>query len=219
MCPTDEQTTQRLYATYPLDLDPPETVDEPDWEAEAETVGDDSNNDLNEAEDFFTRAASLEDAFQYHEDGNLSHYEGNVGGEEQLVRVAEDDDYHSSYYMLRAEQYNTLFSVVEVGEDENLLTNNVEYSGIRFGAASTQVPEEKGGTQSFLQYTLIRPTRTAEENRPLVILTKINGFLALTLVDSACTTDAVSPDFARVAGIGAEALDKEIPLQLGTAGS
>ena len=53
----------------------------------------------------------------------------------------------------------------------------------------------------------------------MVILTKINGFLALTLVDSACTTDAVSPDFACVAGIGAEALEKEIPLQLGTTGS
>ena len=38
-------------------------------------------------------------------------------------------------------------------------------------------------------------------------------------MDSACTTDAVSPDFARVSGLGAEALEKEIPLQLGTAGS
>jgi hypothetical protein len=50
-------------------------------------------------------------------------------------------------------------------------------------------------------------------------LTKINKFLALTLIDTACTTEAVSPEFARIAGVKPEVLDVSIPLQLGTAGS
>lgn len=158
MCPTDEHTTQRLYATYPIELDPPETVDEPDWEAEAETAGDESDDNRKEAEDFFARAASLEDVFQYQGEGERIHQEGNTGREEQLVRVAEgDNDYHSSYYRLDAEQYNALFSVVEVGEEDDSLENNVEYSGIWFGAVNTHDEPSQESTKHSLQYTLIRP--------------------------------------------------------------
>ena len=158
VCPTDEHTTQRLYATYPIELDPPETVDEPDWEAEAETAGDESDDNRKEAEDFFARAASLEDVFQYQGEGERIHQEGNTGREEQLVRVAEgDNDYHSSYYRLDAEQYNALFSVVEVGEEDDSLENNVEYSGIWFGAVNTHDEPSQESTKHSLQYTLIRP--------------------------------------------------------------
>ena len=217
VCPTDNQTMQQLYATYPVELDPPGTVDEPYWDAE---VTGNSDEERDEAEDFFARAASPDDAIEYLEEEESSNHDGTAHCEERLVRVAEgDNDFHSTYYQSQAEQYNALFSVVEVDEDDKSLTNNVEYLGIRFSAVSTHPLERRPATKNSLCYTLIRPVRTSEENCLLVILTKINGSLALTLVDSACTTDAVSPDSVCVVGIGAEALEKEIPLQLGTAGS
>ena len=42
---------------------------------------------------------------------------------------------------------------------------------------------------------------------------------ALTLFDSGCSIDAMSPEFARVAGLSTFKLDNPIPLQLGCVGS
>ncbi|KAJ7632008.1 hypothetical protein B0H17DRAFT_890247, partial [Mycena rosella] len=47
----------------------------------------------------------------------------------------------------------------------------------------------------------------------------INGQKAFTLFDSGCTTEACSPDFARVAGIKVFPIQTAVTLQLGTAGS
>ena len=216
VCAAEHQAAQRLHSTQPVEHDPPGTVEEPDWEAEATNAMQEDNTECEEAEDFFARVALLSDA--YNHPGEEDDEEVEVDEQnERFVRVVDgDDDYHSSYYATEADQYNALFAVMEITDEEDTLTDNVEYSGIRFGAVSDSAPQKE---QQVQQSTLIRPVRTPDENRPLVILTKINGFLALTLVDSACTTDAVSPDFARVSGLGVEALEKEIPLQLGTAGS
>ncbi|KAJ7150446.1 hypothetical protein C8R43DRAFT_829719, partial [Mycena crocata] len=53
----------------------------------------------------------------------------------------------------------------------------------------------------------------------LTAYVKINGKAAFALFDSGCTTEACSPDFARVAGIQVFPIQSEITLQLGTAGS
>ncbi|KZT63163.1 hypothetical protein DAEQUDRAFT_645421, partial [Daedalea quercina L-15889] len=47
----------------------------------------------------------------------------------------------------------------------------------------------------------------------------INGLQALVLLDSGSTTDSISPDFARVAGIAAFELENPAILQLGCVGS
>ncbi|KAJ7132031.1 hypothetical protein C8R44DRAFT_579311, partial [Mycena epipterygia] len=47
----------------------------------------------------------------------------------------------------------------------------------------------------------------------------INGHKAFTLFDSGCTTEAISPDFCRVANIRVFPIESEVVLQLGTAGS
>lgn len=48
---------------------------------------------------------------------------------------------------------------------------------------------------------------------------RINGVKALTLFDSGCSIDAISPEFARVANLTTFKLDTPIPLQLGCVGS
>ncbi|KAJ6478845.1 hypothetical protein C8R47DRAFT_922643, partial [Mycena vitilis] len=53
----------------------------------------------------------------------------------------------------------------------------------------------------------------------LTAYVKVNGKEAFALFDSGCTTEACSPDFARVAGIKVFPIVSEITLQLGTAGS
>ncbi|KAF8210624.1 hypothetical protein K438DRAFT_1459130, partial [Mycena galopus ATCC 62051] len=48
---------------------------------------------------------------------------------------------------------------------------------------------------------------------------EVNGQKAFTLFDSGCTTDTISPDFARVAKLTVFPIETAITLQLGTAGS
>ncbi|KAF8131717.1 hypothetical protein K438DRAFT_1998848 [Mycena galopus ATCC 62051] len=64
-----------------------------------------------------------------------------------------------------------------------------------------------------------RPARTKPENFCLTGYVKVNGMGAFALFDSGCTTEACSPDFARVAGLKVFPIHSEITLQLGTAGS
>ncbi|KAL0952526.1 hypothetical protein HGRIS_006787 [Hohenbuehelia grisea] len=67
--------------------------------------------------------------------------------------------------------------------------------------------------------TLERPRRTAAVNRCLVAMVNINGVDALTLFDSGCTADSLSPEFALNARVKAEQLKSPVTLQLGTVGS
>ncbi|KAF7369281.1 WD40 repeat-like protein [Mycena venus] len=64
-----------------------------------------------------------------------------------------------------------------------------------------------------------RPARSKAENFCLTSYVKVNGREAFALFDSGCTTEACSPDFARVAGIEVFPIQSEVTLQLGTAGS
>ncbi len=53
------------------------------------------------------------------------------------------------------------------------------------------------------------------EHKCLTMYAKINGVQALTLFDSGCSIDAISPEFAKVANLSTFKLDTPIPLQLG----
>ena len=67
--------------------------------------------------------------------------------------------------------------------------------------------------------TMSRPERRDGEQLCLAAYIKINGVNAYTLFDSGSTTDAVSPDFTRIANIAIYELEKPLTLQLGCAGS
>ncbi|KAJ7579056.1 hypothetical protein C8J56DRAFT_1059298 [Mycena floridula] len=64
-----------------------------------------------------------------------------------------------------------------------------------------------------------RPKRTAKQKRCLTAWFEINGLKAYTLCDSGSTTDALSPDFTRVAKIKAHELENPVNVVLGTVGS
>ncbi|KAE9395963.1 hypothetical protein BT96DRAFT_825493 [Gymnopus androsaceus JB14] len=64
-----------------------------------------------------------------------------------------------------------------------------------------------------------RPLRESAENRCLSAMLEINGVDAFVLFDSGSTSDALSPDFARVAHTDVFQLDNPVTLQLGTKGS
>src|ERR1700720_2231627 len=65
----------------------------------------------------------------------------------------------------------------------------------------------------------MHPKRVNGEDICLVAYVSINGIRAYMLFDSGSTTDAVSPDLARVAELPLLALDKPVTLQLGCSGS
>jgi len=64
-----------------------------------------------------------------------------------------------------------------------------------------------------------RPPRTEKDNRCFITKMKVNGLEALVLLDSGCTSDSISPDFAQVAKMKVYELEEQVPLQLGTVGS
>src|ERR1700722_19721550 len=67
--------------------------------------------------------------------------------------------------------------------------------------------------------TIMRPKRVNGEDICLAAYVSINGIRAYTLFDSGSTTDAMSPDLARVAELPLLALDEPVMLQLGCSGS
>ena len=67
--------------------------------------------------------------------------------------------------------------------------------------------------------TVTRPERENGEDLCLAGYITINGVKAYTLFDSGSTTDAISPDFARVSNVPILRLEKPATLQLGCSGS
>jgi hypothetical protein len=66
---------------------------------------------------------------------------------------------------------------------------------------------------------LDRPVRKKEEAQTFLAMVKVNGQKAVALFDSGCTTDAISPELARIADLKVYELKEQVPLQLGTKGS
>src|ERR1700723_1368152 len=65
---------------------------------------------------------------------------------------------------------------------------------------------------------ITHPKHVNGEDICLAAYVSINGIRAYTLFDSGSTTDAVSPNLARVAELPLLALDKPVTLQLGCSG-
>jgi Retroviral aspartyl protease len=88
--------------------------------------------------------------------------------------------------------------------------------------AMSEAPEPTRAYRSSMRRpigTMTRPIRVNDEDLCLAAYVTINGVKAYTLFDSGSTTDAVSPDFTRVANVPIYELEKPLTLQLGCAGS
>jgi hypothetical protein len=64
-----------------------------------------------------------------------------------------------------------------------------------------------------------QPEREARYQRTISVLLDVGGIKANVLLDTGCTTDAVSPDFARVAGLKPLELTQQVGLSLAVKGS
>jgi hypothetical protein len=64
-----------------------------------------------------------------------------------------------------------------------------------------------------------RPPRTEEENKCFIARMMLHNLEAYVLLNSGCTTDSISPEFAMSANLKAHELEEPVPLQLGTVGS
>jgi len=66
---------------------------------------------------------------------------------------------------------------------------------------------------------LERPTRMKAETKTFIIMVKINGQEAIVLLDSGCTTEAISLEMVQIVGLKVHQLTEQIPIELGMKGS
>ena len=66
---------------------------------------------------------------------------------------------------------------------------------------------------------IVRPPHTEKDNRCFVAKMKLHDLEAYVLLDSGCTSDSTSPEFATSANLKVHELEEPVPLQLGTVGS
>jgi hypothetical protein len=63
------------------------------------------------------------------------------------------------------------------------------------------------------------PPRTEKDNRCFIAKMKLHNLEAYVLLDSGCTSDSISPEFATSTSLKVHELEEPVPLQLGTVGS
>jgi Retroviral aspartyl protease len=63
------------------------------------------------------------------------------------------------------------------------------------------------------------PSKNKKETRVFITMVKVNSQEAVALLDSGCTTDMLSQELVRIAGIKVYKLTDQVPIQLGTRGS
>jgi hypothetical protein len=66
---------------------------------------------------------------------------------------------------------------------------------------------------------LERPIHSRKETQTFIIMVKVNSQKAVALLDSGCTTDAVTLELTRIVGLKIYELKEQVQLQLGTRGS
>jgi hypothetical protein len=124
--------------------------------------------------------------------------------------------------------------LVEVSDDESVIESDgadviVYEPRVRFAASRAEeempLPKEEmvdEGTSAKIRKSskkLERPARSTRETRTFLAMMEVNGQAAVTLFDSGCTTDAISPEMVRVVGLKVHELEEQVPVQLGTKGS
>jgi hypothetical protein len=131
-----------------------------------------------------------------------------------LVEVSDSDEEATSDGETIAEGY-----------DEGVYKSRVLIAALR---TKKETPPQKGKkevderTSTAMRKsskTLDRPVRLKNEAKGFIVMVKINGQAAVALLDSGCTTDAMSPELVRVADLKVYKLAEQVPMQLGTRGS
>jgi hypothetical protein len=150
--------------------------------------------------------------FEDDEDYELP-YELQVPSSRGLFELV--DDWHEEEYVSDRDIDNLAKEMAWMMAYTGSFNETIEY----FSALSDEVKAPRGVYLRRSKNPKDRPKRKKSENFCLTGYVEINGQKAFALFDSGCTTEACSPDFARVAGIKVFPIKSEVILQLGTAGS
>jgi len=59
---------------------------------------------------------------------------------------------------------------------------------------------------------LERPRQTKADTKTFIIMVKINGQEVIVLLDSGCTTGAISPEIVQIVGLKVHQLMEQIPI-------
>ncbi|KAK7021279.1 hypothetical protein VNI00_017454 [Paramarasmius palmivorus] len=173
-------------------------------------------------------------------------YGGSMNIEGELFYAIDDPEYHydtgesdqeprtnrGNTHIIEIEQeYNPLedcgpYIIIEDDIDISIFPR-IDLDQYRFedalNAINTSNAPEASTTNVKLRRSsrkIQRPNRGgAAERRPLVALVKLNGQWALTMFDSGCTLECLSPNFARLTNTKVYPLAEQHSLQLGTVGS
>jgi hypothetical protein len=152
------------------------------------------------------------------------HYEGEPMGSQY---TSQDEDYpldvyddYDGYEEPQSDGDNTELQHFAFRVEEDIAP---EITG-RYASLGTIDPDEDqdSAMRSSMRRVvghMNRPLRRPEEVQCLAAYVNINGVEAYTLFDSGSTTDAISPDFARVAELPLYVLEQPMTLKLGCVGS
>jgi hypothetical protein len=178
-----------------------------------------------------------EEDTEYSVDPNGSQYES---GNDEFPLNAFDDymevkgsDEDSDIVYIRAareispSQMKELMSIAHTDSvSERSMTAATDNTSTGNQNVSLRTMEDVKDVPRQYRYRLVKPTGTTTrperengEDLCLAGYVTINGVKAYTLFDSGSTTDAVSPDFARVSNVPILRLEKPATLQLGCSGS
>ena len=150
-----------------------------------------------------------------------------------LVEVSDDEDVSENsslgqdveefFDKLSKEETEAIDSDTEV--DEDVYESRVLIAALKEGKELPSPKTRNSSNEGTLttirksSKTLERPLRTKEENKTFVAMVKVNGQEAIVLLDSGCTTDAISPEMVRVTDLKVYELTEQVLIQLGTRGS
>lgn len=142
--------------------------------------------------------------------------------EEHPGLITDEDDLEGSQYMSDLDDYED-YRAMNDSEDSSSGDEIVYLQGMktrenRKGEPETKTHEYRASLEKP-EDPMSRPKRSEAERRTLSMYVDINGVRAYTMFDTGSTANAISPDFARLAGIPVNPLLEPVPLQLGCIGS
>jgi hypothetical protein len=166
------------------------------------------------------------DGSQYSSEGELCNLESDTGGNTSEYSGSEHfgaiREILSEYDSDSCPSAQSVSDSEEDSEDETerkspsfserlgVMMDNLFKNKPRFRGATTLRKSSK---------KITRPPRSEKDNRCFVAKMRLHELEAFVLLDSGCTSDSISPEFAMSANLKAHELEEPVPLQLGTVGS
>ena len=142
-----------------------------------------------------------------------------------LMEVTDTDEWdHGSQWESATEGEGSLHSHDDVRLNKISVAEVVQIPGddlvyLRAMREKVVAIQKENPSRAALQPKIDRPRRSKVYESCLAAYVVVNGIEAFTLFDSGSSADVISPDFAHVSDARVYALDRPVPLQLGTVGS